>query len=625
MWVAGLGMEVYRIINGLSPDQIPSSENTDPQAPASRAGLFPMALVISGCIVIVVILLSKMTSWLVALIAGFLLALDPFYITHSQKIHVDAFLTSFMLVSAISWIVFLKTNQRFYLILSGVFGGLALLTKSPAWYLVPFVALVALIDIVTEGNWFSAGLQIKRLKRPELGRTIVSLGAWAVVAAITFFILWPAMWVEPARTISLIISGIQESTALPHNNAQFFAGRVAREDPGFLFYLATLAWQTTAITFLGALVALVFLIRKRKSGEDTRLWWYVLLFGVGFLLMMTLGAKKWGRYVLPTIAAIDILAAWGLVEVSRLISRTQRLSRVNWFPALFVTIALIIQAILVLHHYPYFGTRFNQLLGGSRVAQHILPFGLQGEGMDMAADYLNALPGADRLRVAMQKGDWLPFRSQFVGKKVWYDEDPHFVLFYINYVQREKNDKRMNEIWEKCQQELPTWSASFDGIPYIWLCSTYPRDPQEFAIAQQRSEKLGDHITLLGYDTSPTTVRAGETLTVNLYWQSDGQLRADDHVFIHLTNQEGELVVQHDGVPVQGERPTWSWLADEVLEDVYTLAIPETLEDGFYSLSTGMYDFGTLERLPVVNSSGERLLDDRIQLKDVQIDSLESG
>jgi hypothetical protein len=142
---------------------------------------------------------------------------------------------------------------------------------------VPFVALVALIDIVTEGNWFAAGLQIKRLKRPELGRTIVSLGAWAVVAAITFFILWPAMWVEPARTISLIISGIQESTALPHNNAQFFAGRVAREDPGFLFYLATLAWQTTAITFLGALVALVFLIRKRKSREDTRLWWYVLL------------------------------------------------------------------------------------------------------------------------------------------------------------------------------------------------------------------------------------------------------------------------------------------------------------------------------------------------------------
>jgi len=618
-------MEVYRIINGLSPDQIPSSENTDPQAPISRAGLASMALVISGCIVIVVILLSKMTSWLVALIAGFLLALDPFYITHSQKIHVDAFLTCFMLVSAISWIVFLKTNQRFYLILSGVFGGLALLTKSPAWYLVPFVALVTLIDVVTEGDWFAAGLKIKRLQRSEVGRTAVSLGAWAVVAAITFFILWPAMWVEPARTISMIFGAAQEHAAIPHQNPQFFAGKVAEEDPGILFYLATLAWQTTPITFLGALAALVFLIRKLKSGEDTRLWWYLLLYAGGFLLMMTLGAKKWGRYILPTIAAIDILAAWGLVEASRLISQTQRLSRVKWFPTLIITLALVIQAIVVLRHYPYFGTHFNQLLGGSRVAQHILPLGLQGEGMDLAADYLNDFPGADRLRVAMQKGDWLTFRSQFVGKKVWYDNDPHFVLFYINYMQREKNDKRMSEIWEKCQEEMPIWSASFDGIPYIWLCSTYPRDPQEFVIAQQRVEKLGDHVTLLGYDTSPPAVRAGETLTVTLYWQSDGQLRADDHVFIHLTSQEGELVVQHDGVPIQGQRPTWSWLEDEVLEDVYTLVIPETLEDGIYSLSTGMYDFGTLERLPVVNSSGERLLDDIIHLKDLKIESTESG
>ena len=152
MWVSGIGTEVYRLLNDLDPDQLPSSDLTNPSVPAAKAGLIAMGIVIAGSIVFVVFLLSKITSWRVAFTAGFLLAIDPFYIAHSQMIHVDGFLATFMLLSAISWLVYLKRKERVYLLLSGIIGGLALLTKSPSYFLIPFVGLTALVQEVSEAR-----------------------------------------------------------------------------------------------------------------------------------------------------------------------------------------------------------------------------------------------------------------------------------------------------------------------------------------------------------------------------------------------------------------------------------------------------------------------------------------
>jgi hypothetical protein len=106
----------------------------------------------------------------------------------------------------------------------------------------------------------------------------------------------------------------------------------------------------------------------------------------------------------------------------------------------------------------------------------------------------------------------------------------------------------------------------------------------------------------------------GDVLTVTLYWQSDGQLPVDNHVFIHLIDDSGMLIAQIDGVPVNGERPTWTWRDSEIIEDTYEIQIPETIEDGEYGLFAGMYDFGTHERLPASYSNGQRLAGDRIPL-----------
>jgi hypothetical protein len=134
--------------------------------------------------------------------------------------------------------------------------------------------------------------------------------------------------------------------------------------------------------------------------------------------------------------------------------------------------------------------------------------------------------------------------------------------------------------------------------------------------------QLGDHIDLLGYHLDITRVSSGSALTVTLFWRSDGKVVADNHVFVHLLNEEGGLVSQHDGVPAGG-RPTWSWQDAEVVADRHRLAVPQDVlsRTESYTVSVGLYDYATQERLPVVRSDGTRLPDDRIPLQPIPVAS----
>jgi hypothetical protein len=133
--------------------------------------------------------------------------------------------------------------------------------------------------------------------------------------------------------------------------------------------------------------------------------------------------------------------------------------------------------------------------------------------------------------------------------------------------------------------------------------------------------QLGDHIRLRGFRTSSEEVVAGDTLRVTLFWQSDSRLDKDHHVFVHLPDAAGELLAQQDGIPVQGERPVWSWWDKEVIQDEYTLAIDRAVPPGTYALSVGMYDLPSGARLPALDGTGERLPEDRIILADIQVEA----
>jgi hypothetical protein len=104
---------------------------------------------------------------------------------------------------------------------------------------------------------------------------------------------------------------------------------------------------------------------------------------------------------------------------------------------------------------------------------------------------------------------------------------------------------------------------------------------------------------LSGYEAQPQELRAGEPLSVTLYWRPVQATDQSYTVFVHLMDATGQIVAQHDGVPALGELPTNIWLHDEVIADRHELALPAELPAGAYSLHIGLYNAATGERLPI--------------------------
>jgi len=123
--------------------------------------------------------------------------------------------------------------------------------------------------------------------------------------------------------------------------------------------------------------------------------------------------------------------------------------------------------------------------------------------------------------------------------------------------------------------------------------------------APMSDQTLDGKVALLGYYFEPLIVHPGTTVQVDLFWQSKAPMTTDYTVFVHIIDSEsGRLVAQHDGQPVNGERPTSTWKYDEVVLDTHQITIPHDLPIGVYEVRTGMYELRTMKRLPVQGKDG---------------------
>ncbi|MFW6068888.1 MAG: ArnT family glycosyltransferase [Chloroflexota bacterium] len=94
-----------------------------------------------------------------------------------------------------------------------------------------------------------------------------------------------------------------------------------------------------------------------------------------------------------------------------------------------------------------------------------------------------------------------------------------------------------------------------------------------------------------------------QNLLVSLSWRALSAPEQDFTVFAHILDRNGALLAQDDAQPVVGFRPTSTWRDGEAVLDYHWISIPEgtTMQDS--SLSIGLYDPATGERLPT-NTNG---------------------
>jgi 4-amino-4-deoxy-L-arabinose transferase-like glycosyltransferase len=117
-------------------------------------------------------------------------------------------------------------------------------------------------------------------------------------------------------------------------------------------------------------------------------------------------------------------------------------------------------------------------------------------------------------------------------------------------------------------------------------------------IAHPLDARLGQQITLLGYEVQEKEVQPGETVALTLFWQATGPISRTYTVFTHLVGPDGQLAGQQDNMPVAGDWPTTCWMPGEVITDTYELVVTPEFPPGAYTLETGLYTLQTGERLP---------------------------
>ncbi|MGE3910026.1 MAG: ArnT family glycosyltransferase [Chloroflexota bacterium] len=477
MWAGLLGIGPGRLQPFL-PERF-AQYNVLERAPgyldAFSAARRAVAILASALITVAVLLCWRLFGPGPALASGALLTLDPYVIGMTRLLHVDALLAPLMLVSVLAGLIVWTGAPRSrwpYLALSAVSGGLALLTKAPAALLPAYFGLVAIAAMSGAG----------RICWRRLWHTFLPLGVWGAVAAGVYVLLFPALWVNPVLRIQQLSDFVQAVGLQPHNG-NFFLGRATLDDPGLLYYALALPLRMSPL----AAVGVGLLVLKAPAGNTATRW--LLAYTLLFTLMMTLASKKFDRYMLPVLTALDVLAGvglWRLVSLSlERWSAEQRVGRPvtpGWQPSsrqspslLAVALAGVLaagQVVLLLRAWPYPVAYYNPLAGGPQRARELIMVGW-GEGLEQVADFLNSLPDADQSIVVSSYNHVLrprfrgvtlptaPYARGAAGLPM-----PDYMVLYVNTVQRQQISP---EVQLAQAHGTLVFTAHVNGQEYAWV------------------------------------------------------------------------------------------------------------------------------------------------------------
>lgn len=156
----------------------------------------PLLIVITLFLPLFYFFLERLLGRRSALFSYVLIATSPILIGMSKIINPDSLLWLFTPLSLISYLVFLRRHSFRYLIFSGIFLGLALLTKYVSN--IVFVFFLGLIFLEYLYHPKSAAISFALY----LKKSLKYLALLTFTALSTFYVLFPAVWVKPYKVLT---------------------------------------------------------------------------------------------------------------------------------------------------------------------------------------------------------------------------------------------------------------------------------------------------------------------------------------------------------------------------------------------------------------------------------------
>jgi 4-amino-4-deoxy-L-arabinose transferase-like glycosyltransferase len=383
--------------------------------------------------------------------------------------------------------------------------------------------------------------------------------------------------------------------------------------------------------------------RMRRRIEDTGRWRadqvVMILTLVLWVAVVWVSLIRWtsqtlasqGRLIFPAIAAVAVLLAYGLAGWA---TRAWRM-RIAWGlgAALFVLAAalpfLVIRPayakppLLSAGQVPASDVPSDILFGGTlRLLAHELPQDSvrPGESLPVVAYWQSAAETDRDLSVFVQL--WAQGRKELtmVGFTASYPglgaystsllepgevvKDTYQVPVEISATAPSLLQVHLGlfEYGGKDEGALPSIDSA--GHPASGLVGTVrllPPEPARYEISHPLRFDLGGQAALLGYDLSGDQLKAGEAVTLTLYWEALARMADDYKVFVHLVGPapDEKIAAQSDKMPLDGLWPTWAWEPGYSVRDVHRLELPSDLPPGRYELRAGLYRPDDGQRVPV--------------------------
>ena len=461
-------------------------------------------------------LLHRLFSYWPAMFAWAFLAIDPFFLAQSRRVHTDALATLFILLTVLLFIGYgVFPAQRRYLILAGVAFGLACLSKSYSLVLLLWVPVCLLLFRQSGQGWkqffshaFSSGLLFLNCSlltslalwpifwTPLFGllglcllgltllltlakhrmRVVLPCVASTVLIVAGFFAL---------RAVWPVFSGIEWAVTTAHEVEHFFLGKVVY-DPGWLFYLFALSIKSTPFVLPLAVLGVLFFWKRRQATPQAAQRFRIavsLICGVLlFFVCLSLTSKKFSRYLLPIFPMLDVLAGVGLFYLMNWVGkqfRTARLGQVVQIACVVLVFALTAVPVVALH--PYYGTYYNLCWKGVDIPE-LITVG-EASGLDLAAKYLNKKPNARLLSVQVSPLGTEFFRYYFVGTAYRADKslvegtsqrrDADYEVVYIR-------DAQIGRVPQTgTRNGTLAHTVTLNGIAHVWI----------YRVSQKRQEE----------------------------------------------------------------------------------------------------------------------------------------
>jgi len=216
------------------------------------------------------------------------LTLEPFFLGITTTLHLDGLLNLFLLNFLVTIYLSVRDSSRFYLYLSGIFFGLAMLTKTTALLMAPSVILIYLAKFLWE-------------KKFHLSYFAKNLLIFSSTSFLIYYILFPAMWFDPVGTFNYLLKGIQVGT---EDHYQLYFGQLI-SNPGPFYYLIVSFIKATIYIFPALLVAAYTQLNTTYRKYSFEI--FLFMSSILYLIEISIPAKKLDRYAFLFLILLSII------------------------------------------------------------------------------------------------------------------------------------------------------------------------------------------------------------------------------------------------------------------------------------------------------------------------------